>query len=173
MCVCCVCACVCVCMRALSCVCVHALNTVSIVSQESNIMTSTTYMQCVYVLYYVPLVYNCDVFRCVHLCGFGCVPITYFIDIFVSGCTSFKPVLEYLNGLVEANQTLRRPDIHGPNSRKILLKTLSQPERERRLKTYYKFMILRDPLERMMSAYKDKVCGLSIWEQGHMYTKGV
>ena len=76
----CVCVCVCVCEHCHACVCM-LVNTVSIVSQESNIMTSTTYMQCVYVLYYVPIVYKCDVFRCVHLCGFGCVPITYLIII--------------------------------------------------------------------------------------------
>ena len=103
--------------------------------------------------------YNITRITSVHCCGFGCVPITYLIDIFVAGCTSFKPVLEYLNGLIEANQTFRRPDIHGPNTKKILLQRLSQPEREKRLKTYYKFMILRDPLERMMSGYKDKVRG--------------
>ena len=108
------------------------------------------------------IVYKCNVLKCVHWCGFGCVCMIFLIIIFVAGCTSFKPVLEYFNGLVEANQTLRRPDIHGPNTKKTLLRRLSQPERERRLNTYYKFMILRDPLERMMSGYKDKVSGLSV-----------
>jgi hypothetical protein len=73
------------------------------------------------------------------------------------GCTSLKPVFEYLHGLIDANQTLDRHDIHGANTHKTLLSRLSRAEREKRLKTYYKIMILRDPLERMMSAYKDKL----------------
>ena len=33
----------------------------------------------------------------------------------------------------------------------------SETEREEVLRTHFKFMILRDPTERMLSAYKDKV----------------
>ena len=89
--------------------------------------------------------------------------------LLIAGCTSLKPVFEYLHGLIQANQTFDRHDIHGKNTHKTLLYRLPKSERERRLNTYYKFMILRDPLERMMSGYKDKVRRLSVWEQGHMY----
>ena len=37
------------------------------------------------------------------------------------------------------------------------MENISQEERDQLLETHLKFMVLRDPVERMLSAYKDKV----------------
>ena len=70
-------------------------------------------------------------------------------------------MIERLSGAIElpeANATeLERRVIHGRNTKKVALESLTQEERERVLHTHFKFMVLRDPVERMLSAYKDKV----------------
>jgi hypothetical protein len=90
------------------------------------------------------------------------------------GSTSVKPVFQYLHRLVGANQTVSSGNIHGANTQKILLSRLPHAEREKRLKTYYKILILRHPLERMMSAYKDKLeVPLSSGKELNNYLKGI
>ena len=77
------------------------------------------------------------------------------------GCTSLKPVIEKLSGVIDtpaSNLTeLERHVIHGKNTKRVSLEALAQEERDQVLQTHFKFMILRDPVERMLSAYKDKV----------------
>ena len=72
------------------------------------------------------------------------------------GCTSLKPVIETLSGVAEPNATGRK-QIHGKVSKQVSLANISEEERQQVLLTHFKFMILRDPVERMLSAYKDKV----------------
>ena len=78
------------------------------------------------------------------------------------GCTSLKPVIEGLSGMIDLpvsnSSELERRVIHGKNTRKVSVESLTQEEREQVLQSHFKFMILRDPVERMLSAYKDKVC---------------
>ena len=77
-----------------------------------------------------------------------------------------KPVIEKLSGVIDvpaSNLTeLERRVIHGKNTKKVSLEALAPDERDQVLQTHFKFMILRDPVERMLSAYKDKV-GVSMY----------
>ena len=78
------------------------------------------------------------------------------------GCTALKTTMKVLNGELPANQTnYTRGSIHRMlDSSKLIV--LSEKEREWRLKTYFKFMFVRDPIERMLSAYFNKVSYLRI-----------
>ena len=58
--------------------------------------------------------------------------------------------------MIKPNSTGRR-QIHGKVSKEVSLANISEEERTQVLQTHFKFMILRDPVERMLSAYKDKV----------------
>ena len=78
------------------------------------------------------------------------------------GCTALKTTMKVLNGELPANQTkLNRHAVHRKlDSNKLIM--ISEKEREWRLKTYFKFMFVRDPIERMLSAYFNKVSYLRI-----------
>lgn len=88
------------------------------------------------------------------------------VSSFSVGCTSLKPVIEGLSGAIElpvANSAeLDRRVIHGKNTKKVALESLAREERDQVLHTHFKFMVLRDPVERMLSAYKDKVYNVHV-----------
>jgi len=72
-----------------------------------------------------------------------------------SGCSNWKRMFAVLDGTVQANDT-QRP------SKDILqqvkkLQYLSQEERDKRLKSYFKFVFVRNPLDRIVSGYRNKV----------------
>ena len=82
----------------------------------------------------------------------------------VAGCTTVKSLLEFLagvipNGTIYNDMYKWRGNVHGPWERKLslLFNSPNQNEIELILSSYYKFMILRDPVERILSAYKSKV----------------
>lgn len=79
-----------------------------------------------------------------------------------AGCTTVKSLLEFLagvipNGTISNDMYKWRGNVHGPWERKLSLLSLNQNVTELILSSYYKFMILRDPVERILSAYKSKV----------------
>ena len=81
-----------------------------------------------------------------------------------AGCTTVKTLVESLAGVLHnrtgssnAAMYIWRENVHGPWERKLSLLSLNQNETELILSSYYKFMILRDPVERILSAYKSKV----------------
>lgn len=61
-----------------------------------------------------------------------------------------------LNGLLPPTESTERPA--EDTLRKVKRLSLLKPaEREWRLRKYYKFIMLRNPLERLVSAYRNKV----------------
>ena len=76
-----------------------------------------------------------------------------------TGCTKMKTLFVLLQGLYSLNQlSHNRIVTHHRELYKVSsLKHLSQQERLNRLMSYYKFMIVRNPLERLVSAYRDKL----------------
>ncbi|XP_065189391.1 carbohydrate sulfotransferase 14-like [Sycon ciliatum] len=68
------------------------------------------------------------------------------------GCTNWKKVLKVLSE--QDAWPGCRPFSHIADV--VRLSKFSKEERLRRLKTYYKFMFVRDPLDRLVSAYLDK-----------------
>ena len=72
-------------------------------------------------------------------------------------------------GSSETDMYIWRENVHGLWERQLSLQSnsLKQEEREKILQSYYKFMILRDPVERLLSAYKNKVSGM-LALQGHL-----
>ena len=72
-----------------------------------------------------------------------------------SGCSNWKRMFAVLNGTVKADDTNRpRKDIlQGVNK----LEYLSEEEQKTRLKHYFKFSFVRNPLERIVSGYRNKV----------------
>ena len=80
-----------------------------------------------------------------------------------AGCTTVKTLVESLAGVLHnrtgSSDTAMyewRETVHGPWERKLSLLSNSLNQTEI-LSSYYKFMILRDPVERILSAYKSKV----------------
>ena len=71
-------------------------------------------------------------------------------------------MIERLSGRIDLpvsnSSELERRVIHGENTQKVSVASLTLEERQQVLQTHFKFMILRDPVERLLSAYKDKVC---------------
>nr|XP_039260304.1 carbohydrate sulfotransferase 9-like isoform X1 [Styela clava] len=74
------------------------------------------------------------------------------------GCTNFKKVLLVAEGLVNASDaTELSGDIHDIANLNLHLQTLSDvKEIKHRLNTYYKVIMVREPLHRMLSAYRNK-----------------
>lgn len=72
-----------------------------------------------------------------------------------SGCSNWKRMFSVLNGTVQANDTERpRKDIL-QNVNK--LEYISTAEQRVRLKHYFKFSFVRNPLERIVSGYRNKI----------------
>lgn len=79
------------------------------------------------------------------------------------GCTNLKRLMLYTGGHLPMN-TLEWPWVEDRiylepalSKASLLNKTLSLNEKIHRLKTYFKFMIVRNPLERLVSAYRNKI----------------
>ena len=87
--------------------------------------------------------------------------INHFPSIHAVGCTTTKLMMEIMNGEFPANisaQSLVKEDVHKYSRyESSLLLHLPVAERQKRIKTYYKFVVLRDPIVRILSAYIDKV----------------
>ncbi|XP_066286949.1 carbohydrate sulfotransferase 14-like [Branchiostoma lanceolatum] len=70
-------------------------------------------------------------------------------------CTNWKRVIKALEGsLASTDQEIDIYEIHRKNW--TYLKDYDQAGIQHRLQNYYKFMFVRDPLERLVSAYRDK-----------------
>ena len=82
--------------------------------------------------------------------------IVKFSPSFSVGCTNFVYMFHVLNGVLPANQSFLDLNVHQQRNNSRLIH-LSPEEREWRLKKYFKVVMLRDPAERMLSAYMDKV----------------
>lgn len=75
-------------------------------------------------------------------------------------CTNFKRILLILSGHMNVSDPslLESGHVHGVFQQKYLtsLDEFSPEEISHKLKTYYKFMFVRNPFERLLSAYKNK-----------------
>ncbi|XP_076469044.1 carbohydrate sulfotransferase 11-like [Babylonia areolata] len=74
-------------------------------------------------------------------------------------CTNWRRVMLVLSGKVKVSNVLdiRGGDVHGRFKRLLpRLSNYSQQEVEWRLSTYYKFMFVREPFERLLSAWRNK-----------------
>ncbi|XP_078666149.1 carbohydrate sulfotransferase 11-like isoform X1 [Branchiostoma floridae x Branchiostoma belcheri] len=69
-----------------------------------------------------------------------------------TGCTTTK--LVFYNLEMGTNHTLNTVEVHKYNF--TFLDQYSSEEIEHRLRNYYKFIVVRDPLERLLSAWRDK-----------------
>jgi len=79
------------------------------------------------------------------------------------GCTNMKRMMMYMGGHLPP-ETVDWPWVEDsiylePTLQHVtfLNKSLSNMDRMHRLQTYYKFMIVRNPFERIVSAYRDKL----------------
>ncbi|XP_041054893.1 carbohydrate sulfotransferase 10 isoform X1 [Carcharodon carcharias] len=73
------------------------------------------------------------------------------------GNTQWKKVLIVLNGEFKSIEDIPEPLIHNHERNGLpRLSSYSEPEITKRLNTYFKFFIVRDPFERLISAFKDK-----------------
>ncbi|XP_037775672.1 carbohydrate sulfotransferase 11-like isoform X1 [Penaeus monodon] len=75
-------------------------------------------------------------------------------------CTSWKRMWFWLSGLVEEDEdvmALTRPQVHGPFLSTLASFKFSDERKQEMLRTYKKFIFTRHPLDRLISAYKDKL----------------
>ena len=77
-----------------------------------------------------------------------------------SACTTFKILLLHSQGMLP-DQYLdynkhKQPHV-APKLHEILLSTLDSQERETALRNYFKFVMFRHPLERLLSGYRSKM----------------
>lgn len=72
-----------------------------------------------------------------------------------AGCSNWKRVLMVLAGLAYSAQEIRHDDVHYGNHIKRL-DSFDQKGITHRLETYTKVMFVREPLERLVSAFRDK-----------------
>ena len=68
------------------------------------------------------------------------------------GCANWKRVFNTLYGSVASPEEVHRVD----HKSMILLSTYTEPEVQYRLKNYFKFMYVRHPIDRLLSAYRNK-----------------
>ena len=83
----------------------------------------------------------------------------------VVGCTVLKQLIMTLRGIFKPGENPLHYSIHVKYYATLLSKVVNPSERERKLKEYFKFMFLRDPMERLLSGYIDKVssCGMYLF----------
>ena len=83
-----------------------------------------------------------------------------FCEIPKVACTNFKIIMLLLTGQMNTTDPmqLRADKVHGEYAQKYLhkLSSFSDSEIRHKLKNYFKVMIVRDPLERLLSAYRNK-----------------
>nr|XP_033804132.1 carbohydrate sulfotransferase 10 isoform X2 [Geotrypetes seraphini]XP_033804133.1 carbohydrate sulfotransferase 10 isoform X2 [Geotrypetes seraphini]XP_033804134.1 carbohydrate sulfotransferase 10 isoform X2 [Geotrypetes seraphini] len=73
------------------------------------------------------------------------------------GNTQWKKVLMVLNGAFSSIDQIPENVVHDPERNGLpRLSSFSESEIQKRLNTYFKFFIVRDPFERLISAFKDK-----------------
>uniref|UniRef100_H3AEB6 Carbohydrate sulfotransferase n=1 Tax=Latimeria chalumnae TaxID=7897 RepID=H3AEB6_LATCH len=73
------------------------------------------------------------------------------------GNTQWKKVLIVLNGDFSTVEEVPESVVHKPEKNRLSrLSSFSKPEIEKRLSSYFKFFIVRDPFDRLISAFKDK-----------------
>lgn len=75
-------------------------------------------------------------------------------------CTNFKRVFLGLAGVIQSSEVdiLSGYDVHFTHVNKLkFLKDYSRSEIRKRMREYQKFMFVRDPLERLVSAYRSKL----------------
>uniref|UniRef100_A0A8I5NLW7 Carbohydrate sulfotransferase n=1 Tax=Papio anubis TaxID=9555 RepID=A0A8I5NLW7_PAPAN len=73
------------------------------------------------------------------------------------GNTQWKKVLIVLNGAFPSIEEIPENVVHDHEKNGLpRLSSFSDAEIQKRLKTYFKFFIVRDPFERLISAFKDK-----------------
>lgn len=72
-----------------------------------------------------------------------------------AGCSNWKRTLMVLAGKASDTQSINHDDVHNGDSLKKL-DSFTRKEIMHRLKTYTKVLFVREPLERMVSAYRDK-----------------
>ncbi|KAE8297364.1 Carbohydrate sulfotransferase 8 [Larimichthys crocea] len=72
-----------------------------------------------------------------------------------AGCSNWKRTLMVLAGQARNAQSIKHDTVHDGQHVKRL-DVFSHPEIMRRLETYTKIIFVREPLERMVSAYRDK-----------------
>ncbi|XP_010889400.2 carbohydrate sulfotransferase 10 isoform X2 [Esox lucius] len=73
------------------------------------------------------------------------------------GNTQWKKVLIVLNGVFSTVEEIPENLVHDHEKNGLpRLSSLTYPEIKERLDTYFKFFIVRDPFERLISAFKDK-----------------
>ena len=76
-----------------------------------------------------------------------------------SGCTSLKVLFLANQGLMPAK---RKKEILQKRVMKTRLANLNQEEKAKALQDYFKFVLVRNPLERVFSAYRDKIIRLPL-----------
>lgn len=71
------------------------------------------------------------------------------------GCSNMKKIFLVMNGLYPS---IKKVNIHVMNYELLRLdnKKFTEKQRKDMLKNFYKFMIVRDPFERLVSAYRNK-----------------
>ena len=69
------------------------------------------------------------------------------------GCSKWKYTFLLLNGIVSFDEIPSRKILHKVKT----LSDLSRMERQKRLADYYKYAFVRNPMERLVSAYLDKI----------------
>ncbi|KAM8976511.1 carbohydrate sulfotransferase 10-like [Pelodytes ibericus] len=73
------------------------------------------------------------------------------------GNTQWKKVLIVLNGVFPSIDVIPENVVHDPERNGLpRLSSFSIPDIQERLASYFKFLIVRDPFERLISAFKDK-----------------
>ncbi|XP_067105479.1 carbohydrate sulfotransferase 8-like [Osmerus mordax] len=76
-----------------------------------------------------------------------------FCEVPKAGCTNWKRILLVLDGLASSTQ-IHHEKVH--NSVLRTLNTFQQKDITKRLQTYTKMLVVREPLQRLVSAYRDK-----------------
>ena len=108
-------------------------------------------------LIHIVIFYNCMPFRLIvdhaHKVAYCAVP--------KAGCSSWKTILANISsrGKVKPNMTLR--ELRGLH-RNIDKYGLTKMQYNNKLSNYIKFMVVRHPMDRLLSAYRDKMRGRDV-----------
>ena len=70
-------------------------------------------------------------------------------------CTNMQSIFAVMDGLYPSVEEVNAPKVYKQVVR-LSNKTFTEKQREYMLKNFYKFMIVRDPFERLVSGYRDK-----------------
>uniref|UniRef100_H2Z449 Carbohydrate sulfotransferase n=1 Tax=Ciona savignyi TaxID=51511 RepID=H2Z449_CIOSA len=78
-----------------------------------------------------------------------------YCEIPKSGCTNWKKVLMVLNGIVNSTDGIKQGQAHTQSLK--MLRSVPRSERDKLYQSGTKLMVVRQPFERLVSAYQDKV----------------